>query len=438
MAKIIVKSSYYKPNSERSAAGFIRYISTRDGVEKIDESKKYLPAAKKTQQIISRLLSENPQLAQLPLYLAYQNHPTRENADNLLLHLAEENAEYLGSREDYVSYIAQRPNVEFVDENHSHGLFTDNGVPIVMSHVMGEVAVHQGNIWTHIISLQREDAERLGYDSAEAWMNLLRSKRNAIARSMKIAPENFRWYAAFHKEAAHPHIHMVVYSVNPREGYLTQTGIEQIKSVLAREIFREDMLDVYKHQSDYRDELRRRARELVEHLVRQVQSGGCDNPKLNELLLQLSDALSHTEGKKVYAYLTPELKNLVDEIVDELAKDKRIANLYDLWYEQKKEIAAIYTDDPPEKVPLSENDDFRPIKNAVIKEAYNLYLTSVTKLRTRDRSGYAAISALNLLKYLSQMLRDRYYDEQDDLDVMVDSKLRAEINEKKRAQGLKS
>jgi hypothetical protein len=307
-----------------------------------------------------------------------------------------------------------------------------------MSHVMGEIAVHQGNIWTHIISLQREDAERLGYDRAEAWMNLLRSKRNAIARSMKIAPENFRWYAAFHKEAAHPHVHMVVYSVNPREGYLTQTGIEQIKSVLAREIFRMDMLDIYKHQSDYRDELRQKARELVEHLVRQVQSGRCDNPKLNELLLQLSDALSHTEGKKVYAYLPPEMKNLVDEIVDELAKDKRIANLYDLWYEQKKEIAAIYTDDPPEKVPLSENEDFRPIKNAVIKEAYNLYLTSVTKLRTRDRSGYAAISALNLLKYLSQMLRDRYYDEQDDLDDMVDSKLRAEINEKKRAQGLKS
>ena len=255
---------------------------------------------------------------------------------------------------------------------------------------------------------------------------------------MKIAPENFRWYAAFHKEAAHPHVHMVVYSVNPREGYLTQTGIEQIKSVLAREIFREDMLDVYKQQSDYRDELRQKARELVEHLVRQVQSGRCDNPKLNDLLLRLSEELSHTEGKKVYAYLPPELKNLVDEIVDELAKDKRIANLYDLWYEQKKEIAAIYTDEPPEKVPLSENEDFRPIKNVVIKEAYNLYLTSITKLRTRDRSGYAAVSALRLLKYLSQIMRDRYYEDQDELHEMVDSKLMAEINEKKRAQGLKS
>ena len=438
MAKIIVKSSYLKPNARKNVGNYVRYIATREGVEKIDESKKYLPATEKQKQIISRLLKACPEEAQNPCAVAYGNKPTRENADRLLLYFADEHAVLLGSREDYIGYIAQRPNVETVDENHSHGLFTDNGVPIVMSHVMQEVANHSGNIWTHIISLQREDAERLGYDNAEAWMNLLRSKRNAIARSMKIAPENFRWYAAFHKEAAHPHVHMVVYSVNPREGYLTQTGIEQIKSVLAREIFRMDMLDIYKHQSDYRDELRQKARELVEHLVRQVQSGRCDNPKLNELLLQLSDALSHTEGKKVYAYLPPEIKNLVDEIVDELAKDKRIANLYDLWYEQKKEIAAIYTDDPPEKVPLSENDDFRPIKNAVIKEAYNLYLTSVTKLRTRDRSGYAAISALNLLKYLSQMLRDRYYDEQDDLDVMVDSKLRAEINEKKRAQGLKS
>ncbi len=254
---------------------------------------------------------------------------------------------------------------------------------------------------------------------------------------MKISPENFRWYAAFHKEAAHPHVHMVVYSVNPREGYLTQTGIEQIKSVLAREIFRMDMLDVYRQQSAYRDELRRKVRELVEHLVRQVQSGG-GNPKLNELLLQLSDRLSHTEGKKVYAYLTPELKKLVDEIVDELAKDEQIAKLYDLWYEQKKEIAAIYTDEPPERVSLSENEDFRPIKNAVIKEAVSLFAMCNARLRTRDRSGYAAISALNLLKYLSLILRDRYYEDQDELYDMVDSKLMAEINEKKRAQGLKS
>lgn len=437
MAKIIVKSSYYKSNSKRSAAGFIRYISTRDGVEKIDKSKKYLPAAKKTQQIISRLLSENPQLAQLPLYLAYEHHPTRENADTLLLHLAEENAEYLGSREDYVSYIAQRPNVETVDEIHSHGLFTDNGVPIVMSHVMGEVAVHQGNIWTHIISLQCQDAERLGYDSAEAWMNLLRSKRNAIARSMKISPENFRWYAAFHKEAAHPHVHMVVYSVNPREGYLTQTGIEQIKSSLAREIFREDMLSIFREQTDYRDELRSSARKLIENLVRQIQSGGCDNPKLNELLLRLAEELSHTEGKKVYAFLPPELKNLVDEIVDELAKDERIAKLYDLWYNQKEKIAAIYTDEPPERVPLSENEDFRPIKNAVIKEAVSLFAMCNARLRSKTRSGYAAISVLNLLKYLSLILRDRYYEDQDELYDMVDSKLMAEINEKKRAHGLK-
>ena len=426
MAKIIVKSSYLKPNARRNVGNYVRYIATREGVEKIDESKKHLPATEKQKQIISRLLKACPDEAQNPCAVAYGNKPTRENADRLLLYFADEHAVLLGSREDYIGYIAQRPNVETVDENHSHGLFTDNGVPIVMSHVMQEVANHSGNIWTHIVSLRPEDAERLGYDSAEAWINLLRSQRNSIARSMKIAPENFRWYAAFHKEKGHPHVHMVAYSVNPREGFLTERGIEQIKSSLARE------------QTDYRDELRGTARELIENLVRQIQSGGCDNPKLNEMLLQLSDALSRTEGKKVYAFLPPELKNLVNEIVDELAKDERIAKLYDLWYDQKEKIAAIYTDEPPERVPLSENEDFRPIKNAVIKEAVSLFAMCNARLRSKTRSVYAAVSALRLLKYLSQIMRDRYYEDQDELHEMVDSKLMAEINEKKRAHGLKS
>ena len=437
MAKIIVKSSYLKPNAKRNAGNYVRYIATREGVEKIDESKKYLPATEKQKQSISRLLKVCPDEARSPCAIAYRNQPTRENADRLLLHFVEEHAELLGNREDYVSYIAQRPNVETVDENHSHGLFTDNGVPIVMSHVMQEVASHQGNIWTHIVSLRPEDAERLGYDSAEAWINLLRSQRNSIARSMKIAPENFRWYAAFHKEKGHPHVHMVAYSVNPREGFLTERGIEQIKSSLAREIFREDMLSIFREQTDYRDELRGSARELIDNLVRQVQSGRCDNPKLNELLLRLAEALSHTEGKKVYAFLPPELKNLVDKIVDELAKDDRIAKLYDLWYEQKEKIAAIYTDEPPERVPLSENEDFRPIKNAVIKEADSLFAMCNARLRSKTRSGYAAVSALRLLQYLSQILRDRYFEDQDELNDMVDSKIKKAIAEKKMAHGLK-
>ena len=197
------------------------------------------------------------------------------------------------------------------------------------------------------------------------------------------------------------------------------------------------MLSIYREQTDYRDELRSSARELIENLVRQIQSGGCDNPKLNELLLQLSDALSRTEGKKVYAFLPPELKNLVDGIVDELAKDERIAKLYDLWYEQKDKIAAIYTDEPPERVPLSENEDFRPIKNAVIKEADSLFAMCNARLRSKTRSGYAAVSALRLLQYLSQILRDRYFEDQDELNDMVDSKIKKAIAEKKMAHGLK-
>ena len=437
MARIIVKSSYLKPNAKRNVGNYVRYIATREGVVKIDESKKYLPATEQQKKLINRLLKDYSDDSQSQFISAYRENPTRENAHKLLLKLAEEHAELLGNRADYVSYIAQRPNVETVDQKHSHGLFTDDDVPIVMSDVMKEVSRHGGNIWTHIVSLRREDAERLGYDSAEAWVNLLRSKRNDVARSMKISPENFRWYAAFHKEGDHPHIHMVAYSVNPKEGYLTQKGIEQIKSSLAREIFREDMLSIYREQTDYRDELRRQARELVEQLVSQIHSGGGDNPKLNELLLRLAEELSHTEGKKVYAFLPPELKNLVDGIVDELAKDERINQLYDLWYEQREKITGIYSDEPPERVPLSENEEFRPIKNAVIKEAVNLLSMCRTRLRTKSKSGYAAISSLRLLKYLSEILRDKYYEEQENGKAMVDSKLKEVIAEKKRAHGLK-
>ena len=127
-------------------------------------------------------------------------------------------------------------------------------------------------------------------------------------------------------------------------------------------------------------------------------------------------------SQKIALATLRKLKNLVDEIVDELAKDERIAMLYDLWYEQKEKIAAIYTDEPPERVPLSENEDFRPIKNAVIKEAISLFAMCNARLRSKTRSGYAAVSALRLLKYLSQIMRDRYYEDQDELHDMVDSK----------------
>ena len=248
-------------------------------------------------------------------------------------------------------------------------------MPIVLSNVQKEIAESKSNVWTHIISLKREDAERLGYNNAKAWMNLIRSQRNMIAENMKIAPENFRWYAAFHNEGHHPHIHMIAYSTKPNEAYLTEKGIENIKSNLAKVIFRQDLISIYQKQTEHRDRLRAEARDIVEDLVSKINSEIYISTSIQHKLLELADRLSKTKGKKVYGYLKPDVKAIVDSIVEELANDSRINKLYDLWYEQKENTIRTYTDEMPDRIPLAKNKEFKSIKNAIIKEALKLNLT---------------------------------------------------------------
>ena len=266
-------------------------------------------------------------------------------------------------------YIAERPRVEKLS---SHGLFTDEGISVILPDVAKEVSESESNIWTHIISLRREDAERLGYNSADAWMNLIRSNRNVIARNMKIAPENFRWYAAFHNESHHPHIHMMAYSTDLGEAYLTRNGIREIKATLAKEIFRQDLISVYEKQTEHRDTLKANSREVIAEIIAKINEGIYDNPKLEEMLFSLSDRLSKTSGKKVYGYLKADVKAIIDSIVDELAADERISALYNLWYEQRESVIKTYTDELPGRVPLSRNKEFKSVKNAVIQEAMNI------------------------------------------------------------------
>ena len=376
-----------------------------------------------------------------------------------------------GDREKYVSYIAQRPRVEKIS---SHGLFTDDGVPIVLSNVQKEVAESKSNVWTHIISLKREDAERLGYNNAKAWMNLIRSQRNMIAENMKIAPENFRWYAAFHNEGHHPHIHMIAYSTKPNEAYLTEKGIENIKSNLAKVIFRQDLISIYQKQTEHRDKLRAEARDIVEDLVSNINSEIYISASIQHKLLELADRLSKTKGKKVYGYLKPDVKAMVDSIVEELANDSRIKKLYDLWYEQKENTIRTYTDEMPDRIPLVQNKDFKSIKNAVIKEALKLNLTeekivenentdeeSVTKTFEYEENISAksvfdldrdvlypiysiktnrnsiAVSSLYLLRYLCNMIQNQIRFEKKQKSQRTDKKLQQKINDKKHDQGLK-
>ena len=347
-------------------------------------------------------------------------------------------------------------------------------MPIVLSDVKKEVAESKSNVWTHIISLKREDAERLGYNNAKTWMNIIRSQRNMIAENMKIAPENFRWYAAFHNEGHHPHIHMIAHSTKPNEAYLTEKGIENIKSNLAKVIFRQDLISIYQKQTEHRDKLRAEARDIVEDLVSKINSEIYISASIQHKLLELADRLSKTKGKKVYGYLKPDVKAIVDSIVDELSNDDRIKKLYDLWYEQKENTIRTYTDEMPDRIPLARNKEFKSIKNAVIKEALKLNLTedeieenentdeesviktfeyeeniSAESVFDSDRGvlyprysiktnrNSVAVSSLYLLRYLCNMIQNQLRFEEKQRVQRTDKKLQQKINDKKQAQGLK-
>ena len=365
MARLILKSPYLKPGGKKSPGGYLKYIATREGVEMAEDTSRHLPATAEQQKQIKALVKKHPQSKESHEYEDYLANPTRGNADAFLWNVCEEYQD--GPKRDvYLKYIDERPG--------SNGLFTDEGVPIVLSKVQQEMNDHPGNIWTHIISLRREDAERLGYNTPDAWMHLLRSQRNMIAQQMKIRPENFRWYAAFHNEGHHPHVHMMAYSIKPTEPYLTEKGIENIKRSLAQEIFRQDLMQIYQKQSDLRDELRQESRDRITEIVDEINRGSFNNPQMQVMLVQLADRLAKAKGKKQYGYLNASTKKLVDAIVAELAGDSRIKELYSLWYEQREDVLRTYTNKMPDRIPLEQEKAFKPIRNAVVQAALQLHL----------------------------------------------------------------
>ena len=300
MARLVMKSPYLKPNKQTSIKRYVKYIATREGVEILDNSKNNLPATVAQQRFIKQLLRDVPEGKELHEYDDYIKNPTRSNASELINSVIETQADAFESREKYVSYIAQRPRVEKLGE---HGLFSDEGLVVNLSEVQKEVAESESNVWTHIISLKREDAERLGYNNASAWMKLLREHRDDIAKAMRIHPDDFRWYAAFHNEAHHPHVHMIAYSVGGRKPYLDQEGIEKIKSVLASDIFKNERINIYQQQTKKRDEIKSETRAIVSDFIQEINSGALDNPKIELLLQELAEKLSTHKGKKVYGYL---------------------------------------------------------------------------------------------------------------------------------------
>lgn len=371
MPRLVTKFKYLKPGGGgKSPGGYARYIATREGVERIDDSHRHAQATKKQQALIEQILRDFPDAKGSHEYKDFLREQTVGNASEFITMAIEENMDAAANTKTYADYIATRPRAERFG---SHGLFTDDGVEVQLGKVSQELNAYTGNVYTAILSLKREDAARLGFDHGSRWRDFLRGQTQILSENLKIPMDHLRWYAAFHNEGHHPHVHLIAYSSVPGEGRLSKRGVENMRSAFARDIFAQELFFTYQQQTEYRDQLRQKSRESISEIAAQINSGQYENPQLEKLLMHLADKLSRTSGKKVYGYLKPETKAIVNEIVAELARDSRIKKLYDLWYEQREDVLRTYTDTFPERLPLEQNKEFKSIRNAIIQEALKIF-----------------------------------------------------------------
>ena len=333
-----MKSPYLKCGEDHSVSGYLHYIGTRERVELLPDDR---PPTRKQEQFITKLVKYFPNVKELNEFSGYETKPTKANASSLITRALEENWSALQKTEGYMKYIATRPRAERLG---GHGLFSDeDGVDLAKA--MEELDHYTGKVWTHILSLKRKDATRLDCDNAKVWMNLLRTNHNDIA-AMNIPPNHFRWYAAFHDEVKHPHVHMMAWSAVPGEAYLTREGIRKIKSTLTNQIFRQEMLHTYEQKSQSQDEVVREARQTIRKLPQEMARTICTRPEIEQKMAQLAEQLETVKGKKSYGYLSKPVKKTVDEVVDKLEELQVVRACYDQWCRLQGEVESCYHDKP--------------------------------------------------------------------------------------------
>ena len=366
MARIVLISPYLKGGQNAAKlAQRTRYVATRPGVELLADERSSLPATKKQQDFIKRLLKSFPSCWELIEYEEYLEHPTQGSASAFIQQVQENYIEMLDQKENFIDYISHRPGVQ---KDGEHGLWDADGKVQNLAQAVREVAEHTGNVWTPVVALRREDAERLGYDSAENWQALVKESVNDIAAAYKIQSDNLRWYAAFHRKPKQVHIHMIVFSTDPREGYLTKEGIRQVKSAFARRIYYADRMHIYQQKDTARQELQAQTRKAMVECITQLEHGSMDNPRLEQLTEELAERLLTVKGRKVYGYLPPRVKAIVDAIVEELAKDERVSTAYETWQTLYEQVCLDYDQRPRKRLPLSQQKEFRSVRNMIIQE----------------------------------------------------------------------
>lgn len=364
MPRVIVTSRYLKKGASVKRGNLVKYIATRETVATYSPKEKNKLATENQEQLIEQLLNTFPDGKETHEYDDYKINPTKENASELITELIERNSDQITDREIFVKYLAERPGVVKMGK---HGLFSYGNEEINLAQAMKNVAEHSGNVWTHVVSLNRNDAKRLGYTSPDMWQNLIMKNIGVIAEAQKIDLDKLCWYAAFHNTAHHPHIHLIVYSSDPKQGYLTKSGIDKIRSAIANDIFRSELQNLYQQQTVVRDKLRSEAKNVMTDLLSELQNNSEFDPLLEQLILKLQSQLKNSKGKKVYGYLQPNVKKTVDQIVAGLAQNPVLKKMYAEWCELEQQKYETYTNAVQKFPTLEENKVFKLIKNAVIK-----------------------------------------------------------------------
>ena len=475
MPKIIVTSTFRKGSGagkEGGAGGLLKYMGTREGVEKLPLSQAKAPATKRQQSLIDTVLKRIPDAVQYQEYQDFLETGTRGSANAFLNTVLkqEEEAEKIGK---LVTYMAERPGVVKLGK---HGLFSQTDDPIDLDKAAEEVANHEGYIWTHIVSLHREDAERLGYNNAEAWKSLVRRNVTTIAEAHKIPLSDLKWYAAFHNTGHHPHIHLMVYSKG-QEGYLSKQSIDSLRSCFGNDIFQQEQYHLFQLQTGLREDIKEKSEQKIRDLIAQAETESTPNEQLQYLFMKLRKQLDQHKGKKDYGYLPKPIKATVNEIVVHLSAEPAIEELCKEWNKVNREKLSLYYENKDPTVPLVDNKEFRSIKNMIIKAVMELPPnmeidhSEVSEEENNDEPiqirhrFYEEESALKIptapdsppivvhqkdpvphkipavtkgiIGALARLIGDKYIAHQQSLQGQIDHRLKQQINKKKLAMGLK-
>jgi len=461
LPRLVVVSRYLKSGSNKNLSNYVKYIATREGAATVKENNGTAPATKKQQELISSLLKDFSYSKSSFSYEEYKNSPTQKNASKFIEETIEHNADIVANKKNYMGYLANRPGVV---KFGSHGLFSQTDEPISLQNVAKEVSEHKGNVWTHVVSLRRDDAQKMGYDNLNAWRELIKRQIPNIAKHSKIDMKNLKWYAAFHDKETNPHVHIVVYSTNEREGFLTKQGCDKIRSGFMNDIYADELKHLYQQQTDTRDLLKAESAKLMKQLSSDIADGNHIDTEIVELMRKLHEQLRNTKGKKVYGYLNKDTKQTVDEIFLRLSQNESIHKMYKLWCDMEQSKHDFYSSAKVDFPAMVDNEHFKSVKNMIIRSAAEVFPvtesiltaedtpdsistesdnteavtpTAAPPVVSNDNSAFAC-AALGLIANISRIIYDDFDREQRKLSSKVDKKLRKAIDRKKQDMGIKS